>query len=99
LGLAAALAVAAALLIPAGAASAAHHFHGSHHRHGLWPYGGAVEAYSLGELVTPVSVASAPLPMTPVVAPKLSLTCHYSRDTVTVPSEDGGTRQITITRC
>jgi hypothetical protein len=25
--------------------------------------------------------------------------CTQSRETVTVPSEDGGTRQITITRC
>jgi hypothetical protein len=25
--------------------------------------------------------------------------CHHSRETVTVPSEDGGTREITITRC
>jgi hypothetical protein len=25
--------------------------------------------------------------------------CTHSRETVTVPSEDGGTREITITRC
>jgi len=25
--------------------------------------------------------------------------CSHSRETVTVPSEDGGTREITITRC
>ena len=25
--------------------------------------------------------------------------CRHSRETVTVPSEDGGTREITITRC
>ena len=25
--------------------------------------------------------------------------CHHSRETETVPSEDGGTREITITRC
>jgi hypothetical protein len=28
-----------------------------------------------------------------------TLHCQHSRETVTVPSEDGGTRAITITRC
>jgi hypothetical protein len=97
LELARALGVAAALVTTVGAASAAHH--GFHHGHGFWPYGGVIEAYPLGGLSSPVNVALAPLPMTPVVAPKLALTCQHSQQIVTVPSEDGGERKIVITRC
>jgi hypothetical protein len=98
LGLAA-LGVAVALVTTVGAASAAHHFHGFNHDHRFWPYGGVIEAYPLGGLNSPVNVASAPLPMTPVVAPKFALTCQHSQQIVTVPSEDGGERKIVITRC
>lgn len=34
-----------------------------------------------------------------VQEPLHPLACHYSEQTVTVPSEDGGDRQITVIRC
>jgi hypothetical protein len=34
-----------------------------------------------------------------VVQPPRVLSCQYTRETVTVPSESGGTREITVTRC
>jgi hypothetical protein len=96
----AALGVAAALLLPAGGAVAAHHHHGfAHHRHNDASYGGVIEAYPFGGYVSPVSVVAAAPPMTPLIAPVFGLTCHHSQQIVTVPSEDGGERKITITRC
>jgi len=35
----------------------------------------------------------------PYIPPPPPLSCHHSQETVTVPSEDGGDRQIRITRC
>lgn len=76
-------------------------FHATRHngRHyGVWPfYGGgivAVPPYAPGTAVTyaPPRIVYVPLP-------PQALTCHRSRQTVTVPSEAGGTRAITITRC
>ncbi len=40
-----------------------------------------------------------PLRIDPVIPPPPPLTCSRSRETVTVPAESGGTREITITRC
>ena len=34
-----------------------------------------------------------------VAEPQRALTCQYSQQVKTVPSESGGTRDITITRC
>lgn len=34
-----------------------------------------------------------------VAVPPRALSCHHSMQTVTVPAELGGTREITITRC
>ena len=31
--------------------------------------------------------------------PPYALTCQHSRDTINVPSENGGTREITVARC
>jgi hypothetical protein len=90
----AAAAFAASLLMPADVAArgfAGHFVHGFHHHHGVRPYGGAVVAYPSGVEMEPVG--SIPLQINP--APH----CTHSRETVTVPSEDGGERQVTITRC
>jgi hypothetical protein len=66
--------------------------HSSHHalirRHHHWLLGGFGAAY-VGVL------PSVPLQIDAVTSPS----CSYSREIVTVPSEDGGTRQITITKC
>lgn len=94
--LAAAFAIAAFLFVPANPAAAglvaihphAHAFHHHHHRNRFWPYGGVVVAQ-------PVSVVPA------LVGPAITQTpaCTFSRETKAVPSEDGGEKQITITRC
>jgi hypothetical protein len=82
----------AAALLPMPTGVAAHGFggHFSHrfHHHLFSPYGSFVVA-------EPASVA--PVWIDPGVA--LAPRCTHSRETITVPSEDGGERQITITRC
>ena len=94
---AAAFGVAAFLFVSANPASAglvaphfnrAFHHHHNQHRNGYWPYGGVVETEPT--VVVPALVGPA-ITQTPA--------CTYSRDTVTVPSEDGGEKKITITRC
>ena len=95
LRIAAFFAVAASLLVPAevGARGFAGHFgRGFHLHHGFWPYRGPVATYSLG---APVQAVPAQVEPVDAVTPR----CTHSVETVTVPSEDGGTRQITITRC
>jgi hypothetical protein len=84
----------------------ARHF-GSAHRigsaqrnkaYGQWPlYGGVVAVApdtsdSNMTYEIPQEVAFFP-------EPSRTLSCHYSQQIVTVPSEEGGTRQIAITRC
>jgi hypothetical protein len=74
-----------------------HRRHAFRHRHrqfgDLLPGYGSVmpNAY-----IEPDTDAAAPVNF--VVAPPVAQ-CRHSRETVTVPSEDGGTREITITRC
>jgi hypothetical protein len=63
-----------------------HAFH--HHRHNIWPYGGVVGAQLVS--VVPALIGPA-ITQTPA--------CTFSRETKAVPSEDGGEKQITITRC
>jgi hypothetical protein len=93
--LTAAFAIAAFLFVPANPAAAgltAHHFnhafHHHHHRHNFWPYGGVVVAQ-------PVSIVPA------LIGPAITQTptCTFSRETKSVPSEDGGEKKITVTRC
>ena len=76
--------------------------HSEHHRHwpywplygdpGYWqPYDMDVPPMADSNLTEPTP---APIDTTPETQP--AQTCHRSEKTVTVPSEDGGTRQITI---
>ena len=48
--------------------------------------------YPTAGSVTQVVERAAPVPLP-------QLTCHHSQETVTVASEDGGTRDIRINRC
>lgn len=65
------------------------------HGHGHWPYGyGPVATYAPAEYAAPIIVAPAAYPAS-AAAPR----CVHSRETVTVPAEAGGERQVTITRC
>jgi hypothetical protein len=63
-----------------------------------WPFFGGIAA------VPPVNfgLASGYAPAPTVISiaePPRALSCHHSREIVEVPSEDGGTKPITITRC
>ena len=59
------------------------------HHHRAFGYGGLIAAYTPGDAPLPVQIG----------AVTTSPSCTHSRETITVPSEEGGTRQITITRC
>ncbi len=74
-----------------------------HHRNfnKSWPlygaYGGLYaippyDSYSYGNYAEPGPVVF-------VSQPPIALTCQQSKEIKTVPSESGGTREITITRC
>ena len=67
-----------------------------------YPYGGFVGEYvsdNSGADDFPVgAIPAAPL-MLPVAPPPSPLTCKHSQEIKTVPSEDGGEKQIRITRC
>jgi len=89
-----------------GSGSGMHSMHfGKHFRHGRhnnrfnqWaPYGGlyAVPPYDYD------SDAGAAQPANVVYMPIVSRarSCQYIRETVTVPAEGGGTRDVTVTRC
>jgi hypothetical protein len=76
---------------------AAHH-NGAYGAYGAWPfYGGGIVAVPPYAPENAVSYAPATVVYVPL--PPQALTCHRSRQTVTVPAEAGGTRQITVTRC
>lgn len=73
------------------------HFVRHNQNQNLWPwYGGyyALPSYVSGN-DDMTSSAPAPVMYVPVRAP----TCHKVQEAMTVPSEDGGTRQVTVTRC
>ena len=79
--------------------SAHHHFRlARHHRaFGLWPLYGYYNSppYTLDDAMTystPETVVLAPEP------PRV-VGCQHSQQTVTVPSENGEPRQVTIIRC
>ncbi len=110
---AAVVTAALAMMLPATSPTSAkgkggHAFHFSNRLHlsrqnlpnafGAWPlYGGGVVAVPP---YAPVSMNYVEVPrIVYVPLPPQALTCHRSRETVTVPSEAGGTRAITVTRC
>jgi hypothetical protein len=75
--------------------------------YGYLPYGDFVEAnlpdyytpdYS-NYYIDPISAVATLHLLDPVMPPPRSLTCKHSQEIKTVPSEDGGERKITITRC
>ena len=78
-----------------------HASHAARHHHRTFGYGpdvGLIVAdYANG--VEPVVNVSASQSLGPVVPPSFALSCHHSVETVTVPSEEGGIREITIRRC
>jgi hypothetical protein len=91
-------ALAASILMPVNVAARGFTGHGAHgfrHHYGYWPYGGSIVAYPFGRDLDAVGTVPAQADPTTTPAPR----CVHSHETVTVPSEDGGVRQITVTRC
>jgi hypothetical protein len=80
------------------------HFGPAHRNaaYGQWPgYGGvvAVAPDASDNTSDNTIVYATPEEVAFVPEPSRMLSCHHSQQIVTVPSEQGGTRQITITRC
>ncbi len=70
-----------------------HHGFARHHgfrRRNVWPYGAYVATYPDYTAMMPAQIAPAY-----TIIPR----CTPSVETVTVPAESGGTRQVTIRRC
>ncbi len=72
-----------------------HRFFRGRQAFGLWPWYGYYDAssypYDYSYSTAPVVIVREPEPARPA--------CQHSEQTVTVPSENGGTRQVTILRC
>ncbi len=69
---------------------------------GIWPYvafGGWPLDSGLGAAPLYALSYGLPAPVFVLRAAPRALSCHRSQETRTVPSEEGGTRQITIRRC
>lgn len=77
-----------------------HGRYGPYGTYSYWPY-----SYGGGVVVAEPDESEALLnyPPQPTVVyvplPPQALTCHRSREIVTVPAENGGTAKVTITRC
>ena len=77
-----------------------------HHRNfNKWPfYYGGCGAYGGLYAIPPYGFYNngdytQPGPVIFVSQPPIALTCQHSKEIKTVPSESGGTREITMTRC
>ena len=84
----------------------AHPFHSAGHfrsaqrygADGQWPlYGGIATVPP--DVSDDIMVDATPETVVFVPEPPRRLSCHHSQQIITVLSEEGGTRQITITRC
>lgn len=88
------------------------HWHGGHRWHGRythrWPrYAGQWPAYGgdwwplygSAALMSPEQDSSDAQPIPTVVWSPPQLTCQRSQQIVSIPTENGGTQQVTITRC
>jgi len=76
---------------------AKHFRHARGHRNfNQWPlYGGVYAMPPYDNNATQVQPAN----FVYVVEPPRVHSCQYNKETITVPSESGGTRDITVTRC
>jgi hypothetical protein len=76
------------------------HFRSARHHRAQWPlygYGGLYAAPS--DIPDDLTTYTTPQTVVFVRAMPLALSCQHSQEIKTVPSEDGGTREIKITRC
>ena len=76
------------------------YFHRGYGAYNYWPYyyGGGVVVAQPEQAETVLSYPPQPT-VVYVPLPPQALTCHRSRETVTVPAYNGGTTKVTITRC
>ncbi len=102
-----AMLVAAPLEVNAhGIGFGAHSFHATGHfrlayrhgQYGQWPLYGGI-AIVPPDVSDNLMIDETPETVVFVPEPPRSLSCQHSQQIVTVPAEQGGTRQITITRC
>ena len=84
----------------------AHSIHSTRHFGSVYRHQGYGQWPIYGEVVTVAPEASdnimtdaTPETVVFISEPSRTLSCHHRQEIVTVPSEQGGTRQITITRC
>ena len=79
-----------------------------HHQHrtfgygyygGLYGYNGGLVAADYANGIDPVVDVSTTQSLGPLIPASLASSCHHSVEIKTVPSEEGGTREITIRRC
>ena len=70
------------------------HRHHHHRAFGLWPYG----YYDVPPYASDLDMTYS-IPETVEGAPTPSVRCQHSEQTVNVPSENGGVREVTILRC
>jgi len=72
-----------------------------HHQHRTFGYGYYGGLGGAGQVIggEPVSYVSTSQPLGSVIQPTFVLQCRHSEEIKVVPSEDGGTREITIRRC
>jgi hypothetical protein len=79
-------------------------FHGrgfAHRGSSQFPWYGGISAYDPYSFVTPQAGGDGDtvIRLIPPPEPPYSLTCKHSEETKAVPSEDGGVKQIVVTRC
>ena len=76
------------------------HFRSARHHRAQWPLYGYGGLYAVPS-DTPDGSTTYTMPQTVVFVREmpLALSCQHSQEIKTVPSEDGGTREIRITRC
>jgi hypothetical protein len=79
----------------------ASHRHGHFARHNLnqnmWPWYGGYGYYTLPASTYGDDAVTSSVPV--MYVPVRVSSCHKIQEAMTVPSEEGGTRQVTVTRC
>ena len=73
------------------------HFARHNQNQNLWPWYGGY--YALPPYTSGGDDVTSTEPATVVYVPVRASNCHKVQEALTVPSEDGGTRQVTVTRC
>lgn len=73
------------------------HFARHNQNQNLWPWYGGY--YALPPYASGNDGVTTTAPTTVLYVPVRTPICHKVQEVMTVPSEEGGTRQVTVTRC